>query len=462
MVKSNNFYCNVYKEGKAFIEESFWGRSITINLAVPSLLVIDCIGRDTEVFHCRYDLHQSILGAPAPGITVGSAAMKSEQDDVIRLMELSQDAGKPDELWITKKKGKMDIIDFSRRKVYFEKLVYRIDLNRHYFLYFLNNYNFFHKKVFFPFNQSLSSKLSDFIRLFKIDEKVDLFSQFAFAVIELKKGELILIGPFKPVTAGQNGKHLERHHSEHQCIQPIYEYVKKNKSMIKYIYMLTKYNPCLSIKGKFDPCMIELARFFEEMYNEYSIDVYITFQDIYGASGKIVKELKDLSNYEDPLIKKTILELKEMVKKKLCRLKFPVQIFQGNKRINTSKTMKSCIAEEMHKCNLEWKDMSKNLDVISIYFPSKPMTLYEFKSYGEGQANKIKVQLKNLNVSEEVAEKVCSRFYSEWCRLVYEEYEEFTYEKLSDYLNTFAVAFAYKDIKAITNHFSLERVNLSF
>uniref|UniRef100_A0A8C1VB73 LRAT domain-containing protein n=1 Tax=Cyprinus carpio TaxID=7962 RepID=A0A8C1VB73_CYPCA len=86
MVKSNNFYCNVYKEGEAFIEESFWGRSITINLAVPSLLVIDCtVGRDTEVFHCRYDLHQSILGAPAPGITVGSAAMKSEQDDVIRV-----------------------------------------------------------------------------------------------------------------------------------------------------------------------------------------------------------------------------------------------------------------------------------------------------------------------------------------------------------------------------------------
>uniref|UniRef100_A0A8C1VC28 LRAT domain-containing protein n=1 Tax=Cyprinus carpio TaxID=7962 RepID=A0A8C1VC28_CYPCA len=98
MVKSNNFYCNVYKEGEAFIEESFWGRSITINLAVPSLLVIDCtVGRDTEVFHCRYDLHQSILGAPAPGITVGSAAMKSEQDDVIRLMEVSQDAEEPDE-----------------------------------------------------------------------------------------------------------------------------------------------------------------------------------------------------------------------------------------------------------------------------------------------------------------------------------------------------------------------------
>ncbi len=66
--------------------------------------------------------------------------------------------------------------------------------------------------------------------------------------------------------------------------------------------------------------------------------------------------------------------------------------------------------------------MSYILKFISVKFPSKPMTLYEFKNYGEGQVNEIKIQLKNF-VSEEITEKICAIFYSKWCHLVYEVYK---------------------------------------
>ncbi len=364
-------------------------------------------------------------------------------------MEVSQDE---DELWIYRdKNGIIKVINLTVRKIYLKTVVNRIYLNCP---NYLNNI-FFLKNNFFPVNQTLSSKMSYFIRHFKINEMVDSHNQFAFAVIELIKGESVLIGPFKPKKIHQTGKRPEIHHTEHQCIPLIYEYVKKNKSMIKGIYMFTKYSPCLGIT----PCMIELARFSEEMYNEYNIDLYITFQDIYGATGNIVKELNYSSTYKDPLIREIVLELKELFNKKLRRSEFTGKIFQRNQRIDTSKTIKSYIEKETIECNyMKWEDILK---AVSVKFPSKSMTLHEFKNYGEGQANEIKIQLKSLNFSEEITEEICAIFYSKWCHLVYEEYEEFIYEKLNDYINTFAVAFAYKDIKAITNHFNLERVILT-
>ncbi len=367
-------------------------------------------------------------------------------------MEVSQDE---DELWIYRdKNGIIKVINLSD-SIYLKTVVNRIYLNCPNYL----NNSVFLKNIFFPVNQTLSSKMSYFIRHFKINEMVKLHNQFAFAVIELIKGESILIGPFKPKKVHQTGKRPEIHHTEHQCIPLIYEYVKKNKSMIKGIYMFTKYSPCLGRNGKCDPCMIELARFSEEMYNEYKIDLYITFQDIYGASRNIVQELKD---YKDPLIREIVLELKEMFNKKLHRSEFTGKIFQRNQRIDTSKIIKSDIKKEtLERDLMKWEDVSFVLKVISVQFPSKPMTLHEFKNYGEGQANEIKIQLKSLDVSEEITEEICAIFYSKWCHLVYEEYEEFIYEKLSDYINTFAVAFTYKDIKAITNHFNLERVVLT-
>ncbi len=78
---------------------------------------------------------------------------------------------------------------------------------------------------------------------------VKLHNQFAFAVIELIKGESILIGPFKPKNVDQTGKHPEIHHTEPQCIPLIFECVKKNKSMIK-VYTVSSTN--IGTLGKYD------------------------------------------------------------------------------------------------------------------------------------------------------------------------------------------------------------------
>ncbi len=170
--------------------------------------------------------------------------------------------------------------------------------------------------------------MSYFIRHFKINEMVKLHNQFAFAVIE---GEPVLIGPFKPKKVDQTGKHPEIHHTEHQCIPLIYEYVKKNKSMIKDTYMFTKNSPCLGRNGKCDPCMIELARFSEEMYNEYNIDLFTSpFRTFMVRQGIYFKKLKDSSSYKDPLIRKIVLELKEMFNKKLRISEFTGKIIMCN------------------------------------------------------------------------------------------------------------------------------------
>ncbi len=138
----------------------------------------------------------------------------------------------------------------------------------------------------------------------------------------------------------------------------------------------------------------------------------------------------------------------KLLKYSFCQLLRRAPLLQHTDRDN--------IKTQMIEFNLmKRKDPGLILKMIAIEFPSKPMTLDEFSDYGEEQANKIKIQ---LNVSEEISEIIGSLFYSKWCDLVYEEYEKFIYRKFSDYINTFNVNFAYEDIKAITNHFNLVRV----
>ncbi len=476
-----------------------------------------------------------------------------------RLMKVSP---YEDELRIYRdKNGIIKITNLRDKWIYLKAVVKRISVN-------CPIYNMFLKNIFFPVNRNLSSKMSYFIKHFKIHEKVDLNRQFAFAVIERIKGKPILIGPFKPKKVDSTKKNSERDHTEPQCIPLIREYVKKNKSVIKGIYMFTKLSPCLCIRGKCDPCMIQLARFSEEMFYDYYIDVYITFQDMYGVSVDIVKKLMNSSRYEDTWIRNIMLELKEILNKMLRTSEFTVKLFQKYQRKDTSTTVKSCTEKKTIKSDLtklqdilkavspnfpsksmtldefknyiekktiksdltklqdilkavspnfpnksmtfhEFKnyiekktiesDLTKVQDILkavspniptgksmtlqefkiciekislksdlknvqdilkaaSLKFPSKSMTLHEFKDYGNGLMNEIKIQLEKLNVSKDIAGKICDIFYSKWCHIVYEEYEEFIYEKLGDYINTFAVAFAYKDIKAITSHFNLERV----
>ncbi len=89
------------------------------------------------------------------------------------------------------------------------------------------------------------------------------------------------------------------------------------------------------------------------------------------------------------------------------------------------------------------------------------MTSDKFKTFGKQQADEMKIQLKKYNVTEEFSERVYSLFYYKWCHLVDEVYEEFIYEKLSDYISSVAVRFIYKDIKAISPHFNLIRVKVT-
>ncbi len=375
-----------------------------------------------------------------------------------RLKEFSQDAKKLDEPWIRRKtKGTMDLIDLSSRKLYLLKVVNRMDFN---FLNYLNNYNCFLKKKFFPVNRNLSSKMSYFIKHFKIHEKVDLKRQFAFAVIECRKGKPILIGPFKPKTVENTKKYPDKHHSEHQCISKLKQeikYMKKKKRIIKTIYLFTKYSPCSGIKGDLCPCMTQLANFSQEMNNEFNIDIYITFEDIYGATGSIAQTINTLVKPEKKLnndeknCRNRILRLIKKVKQQYPKSKF--KCFLGDKE---QKDIKKDIIGDIAK-------IKPNIDIeLKIKFPSNPSLLHEFKSFGEKLTNNIKTQLKNNNFTREITENICSLFHSKWCEAGDKEYSLFIYEKLSDYFNTFAVALVYKDIKAIISCFNLEKVQLHF
>ncbi|XP_042601730.1 uncharacterized protein LOC109056064 [Cyprinus carpio] len=371
---------------------------------------------------------------------------------VVRMKKALQDAKNLDDSWIKEESDTIELIDLKKKKLFLQKVVHRIDLNC---IHYINDYNYFLKNIFFPVNQTLSSKMSYFINHFKINEKVNLKSQYAFAVIELKTGERILIGPFKPKNVGQTGKYPDIHHSEHQCINNLKQeikYMKKKKRIIKAIYIFTKYSPCLCIKGKLCPCMTQLANFSKDMYNEFNIDIYITFQDIYGATGSTAQTIKSFvktsdklsKNYEDSRNK--ILRLMKQVKKQYSRSKFT--FFLGDK---DQERFKNDIIKEM-------KEIKPDLEIeLKIKFPSNPILLHEFKSFGEKQTNNIKTQLKNYNFTREIAENICSLFNSKWCEIADDKYNDFIYEKLSDYFKIFAVAFAYKDIKAFTNHFNLEK-----
>lgn len=362
--------------------------------------------------------------------------------------------------WITRdENGNIEIIDLSHR----EQSV-RIIIDRIYYSYLY--YYFFPTYSSFSENQNISSKIVGFIRDFEIDKNELIRSQSGFAVIEFETGPSVLIGPFKPVNISKT-KCLDIIHSEDQCIRDLNKEIRGKEHMIKDIFIFTKYNPCIGNK-KHDPCMIQLARFSEEMFYHHKIKVYITFQDIYGVTGnntKAVDELKKLCREQDTSIKHRLSRLKKKVYEKHCRSKFKYLI--GDKKQdeikNNSSIIKHYITTEIRKvADEKSRKFISSLHEVKMKFPSDEMTLDEFKNFGKEQADEMKIELKELNVSEEISEQMCSLFHSKWCDLVNERYEEFIYEKLSECINTFAVRFAFQDIKAIIKHFNLIRVNLSF
>ncbi len=359
----------------------------------------------------------------------------------------------PDESWVYRDPQfliKMSV-DLSEREEAVRKTLKRIHI--------LNSFNtdLFSTYCPVPVDQAVSFKIFKYLNYFIMRfNKVDINKQFAFAIIEFKIGPPVLIGPFTL----KSEYRPDLHHTEEKIIHALKEYKNKNKNIIEERViedelMVTKYSPCTGKKDN-DPCFPQIGNFSEERNSTCNKSFVTAFQDFYGASGSIAKELKKLSRDEDPYIKSTVLELKEMINKQHHRSKF--ECFQENKtsKIHTSHNIKDYIKTQIIEFNLmKWKDLSLILKMIAIEFPSKPMTLDEFSDYGEEQANKIKIQ---LNVSEEISEIIGSLFYSKWCDLVYEEYDKFIYKKLSDYINAFNVNFAYEDIKAITNHFNLVRV----
>lgn len=347
-------------------------------------------------------------------------------------------------LWIYEdEKGKIIYIDLSGKNETLKKVqkvlhLLMCDLNLNHFL----------KIIFFPVNETMSLEIVHFIKHFEIDKKVALDSEFAFAVIEFRKGPPKLIGPFKPETVGHTAQHPDIHHSEHKCIQVIDNYFKNNNNVkIKAVHIFTKLNPCSGIKGNCDPCMIKLARLSKELYKN-NIDMYITFQDIYGITGPIVKTLEKLSD-KDPLNKK-IFELKNILNKQYPKSKYECVL--GDKE---QKKIKKYILQEMKKLIPE-TDIKLNIE-----FNKNKIKSDELKSFRKEQTDNIKIQLKKRNVSEENIIEICSLFHSKCCDLVNKKYEKFIYEKLSDHINSFAVRFVYENIKSFLPHFKLERVNLS-
>ncbi len=203
------------------------------------------------------------------------------------------------EPWISRdENGNIKIINLSNREQSVRIIIDRI--------------SFFPTYSSFSENQNISSKILGFIRDFEMDKNELIRSQSGFAVIEFKTGPPILIGPFKPVNISKT-KCLDIIHSEDQCIRDLNKEIKGKEHMIKDIYIFTKYSPCVGRK-KHDPCMIQLALFSEEMIYHHKIKVYITFQDIYGATGnntKAVDELKKLCCEQDTLITPRLSRLKK-------------------------------------------------------------------------------------------------------------------------------------------------------
>ncbi len=115
--------------------------------------------------------------------------------------------------------------------------------------------------------------------------------------------------------------------------------------MIEDELMVTKYSPCTGKKDN-DPCFPQIGNYSEERNSTCNKSFVTAFQDFYGASGSIAKELKKLSSDEDPFIKSTVLELKEMINKQHHRSKF--ECFQENKisKIHTSHNIKDYICQD--------------------------------------------------------------------------------------------------------------------
>ncbi len=223
------------------------------------------------------------------------------------------------EPWISRDENdNIKIIDLSKKTKGFKIIIERI------YSFLINHAsNSFSTYPIFSVNQIMSSKISEFIRHFDIDKNKILDSQSGFAVIEFKTGPPILIGPFKPVNISKADL-PDMIHSEDQCICEIEGKIKGKEKMIKAIYIFTKNNPCSGRKDH-DPCMIQLANFSEKMFNKFNIDIYITFQDIYGATGnttKAVNVLKKLSCEKGTLHINKLLWFKKMLKKQHCRSKF--------------------------------------------------------------------------------------------------------------------------------------------
>lgn len=197
---------------------------------------------------------------------------------------------------------------------------------------------------------------------------------------------------------------------------------------------------------------------------------------IYGATGEnILNELRELSSDENPLVKMTLLWLKEKVNKEHCRSKFRFsQINQAKK----SYMQDNIITEIKQITDKKSQKFLSSLHKFEIVFPSNPSTLDELKSSGKQQADELKIHVKEQNDSEEISEKVCLLFHSEWCELIDKEYIfnkeheelehkgkkynelEFKYLKLCEIINAFTVNFALDDMKDITNHHNLTRVDL--
>ncbi|XP_050957081.1 uncharacterized protein LOC127157946 [Labeo rohita] len=410
----------------------------------------DCtVGRHTEHLHLTGRVFQGILGPPVPGTSGGKIMIKKL---LLRLKRLLEPRPRP---WISRDENdNIKIIDLSERETSVKIIIERF-FSYYFYYYFFPQYSSFSK------NQNISSKISEFIKYFELDKNQLIRSQSGFAVTECETGPPVLIGPFKPENVS-NTKLPDIIHSEDQCIGHIEETIKGKEHTIKAIYIFTKYSPCLGRKDH-DPCMIQLARFSEKMFYHHKIKVYVFFQDIYGLSGNLVNELRKLSREQDPLIKNPLLQLKEMINKQQRRSKFKYSKEDQDEKlqIKNSSMIKKYITTEIKKITDEksWKFIS-SLHQVKIEFPSDEMTLDEFENFGKEQAEKIKIQLKQLNVSEEISEIICSLFHSKWCDLINDRHEEFIYERLSECINTFAVHFAVQDIKAVTKHFNLIRINL--
>ncbi|ROL52299.1 hypothetical protein DPX16_0475 [Anabarilius grahami] len=479
-----------FKRRGVFIGQSTRGRSTNTDPAAVETYSAglsfenDCtVGRHTAVQHQRDKLPQSVIGAPAPFLSALTAAMKRKRDE----MNSKQFKIKswPYEPWIYRDQQLL-----IKRRVELSNRIeaVRMTLKRIYISTCLN-YDLFSKYSNIPVHQNMSLKIFKYINDNRMYfEKVYFENQFSFNIIVFENGSLQLIGPFTPMSRQDKSNKQSKccpdlQHTEEQSIAAIEEYLSNNENIIKErqiksILNFTNNSPCLDRKDD-ESCTSKLGNFSEKIHRTYNIKVYNFFVYIFGATGRnILNEIQELSTDEDPFIKYILLWLKEMVNEEHRRSKFTFS--QINQTHRKKSDMLQNITTEIKKIT----DKNSNFFLSSLHkfeivFPSNPLTLEELKSSGKQQADELKIHVKQQNVSEEISEKVCLLFHSEWCKLIdkeyifnkeYDELElkgkkykalEFKYLKLCDVINAFTVNFALDDMKTITNHYHLTRVDLS-